>query len=145
MRAHTILLMDARARGDDRAARALLDEIFVQPEAHYNPVLLVERARYDVNGGDYRSGMDAARTAEQHWARLPSALVFTKTAEIYELQAAAAQGLFYRTPGDAALLDSASAAWRRYREHVQTRERADLVARADNQLARLADIRRRTQ
>jgi hypothetical protein len=145
IRALTILLIDARARGDDGAARAHLDTLFAQPEVHYNPVLLVERSRYAVNGGDYRRGFDAARTAEQHWARLPSSLVFSKTAEIYELQAAAAQGLFYRSGGDPALLDAASTAWKRYRDHVQSRDRTDLVAKADDQLARLDDIRRRIQ
>lgn len=142
-RSRMLLVMNARARQDDTALKLYLDELSRRPENAYNPVILVEYARYHANKGDYERAIDKARLAERHWARMPSDLIFLKKAEIYEVLAASHQGLFYRSEDDIDLLDAALGAWRRYREHVGSGSRADLVTRADREIAKLETIRKR--
>jgi hypothetical protein len=117
----------------------------VLPENQYNPVFLADLARWHANHGDYARAIETADKAERYWARLPSELVFSKKAEIYEIQAAATQGRFYKSKDDLELLERASSAWQKYRGHVATRDRTDLVKRADDELAKLADIKERLQ
>jgi len=144
-RSRALLLVDAQKRADDTAVHRYLDELMVLPENQYNPVFLTDYARWHANHGEYERAIEKANTAERYWARLPSELVFSKKGEIYEIQAAATQGRFYKSKDDLELLDRAVAAWEKYREHVATRDRSDLVKRADSELAKLADIQRRLQ
>lgn len=122
-----------------------LDDLMVLPENRYNPLYLSELAQWYVNAGRYEQALEAANKAEQYWARLPSSQVFEKKAEIYEAQAAAWQGLFYRSEDDMELLEKAIRHWRKYREHVASRSRTDLARHADDQLAKLEDIQHRLQ
>ena len=115
----------------------------VEPTPEPIPVFLADLARYHVNRGNYQSALDNAILAERYWARLPSALVFSKKAEIYEVQAAAYQGLFYKSEDDLELLDQAIKHWEKYRSHVRTKSRSDLTRRADKELTKLEDIRGR--
>ena len=144
-RSRALLLVDAQKRADDAAVKKYLDQLMVLPENQYNPVFLADLARWHANHGEYERALEKADKAERYSARLPSELVFSKTAEIYEIQAAATQGRFYRSKDDLELLDRAVAAWEKYREHVATRERSDLVKRADDELAKLAYIKERLQ
>lgn len=140
-RARTLLLMNAQKRGDSKATRAYLDDLMGLPENRYNPVLLTDYARYNVNRGEYSKAIEQASLAERNWARLPSELVFTKKAEIYEIQAAAYQGRFYKNSEDAELLENAVRYWTKYRDHVSTKGRSDLAKKADAELEKLADIK----
>jgi hypothetical protein len=144
-RSRALLLVDAQKRKDDTAVRKYLDQLMVLPENQYNPVFLADLARWHANHGDYARAIETADKAERYWARLPSELVFSKKAEIYEIQAAATQGRFYKSKDDLELLERASSAWQKYRGHVATRDRTDLVKRADDELAKLADIKERLQ
>lgn len=144
-RSRAILLMNAQTKGDDNAARRYLDELMAQPENQYNPVFLSDLARWYVNHGDYDRALTRAQTAERYWARLPSELVFAKKAEIYEVQAAAWQGRFYRSPEQLEYLDNAIRTWERYEAHVATRARTDLQTRARNEIARLQSLREKLQ
>ncbi len=144
-RSRALLLVDAQKRADDTAAKKYLDQLMVLPENQYNPVFLTDLARWHANHGEYERALEKAEKAERYWARLPSELVFSKKAEIYEIQAAATQGRFYKAKDDLELLERASAAWQKYRTHVATRDRTDLVKRADGELAKLADIKERLQ
>lgn len=144
-RSRALLLVDAQKRADDTAAKKYLDQLMVLPENQYNPVFLTDLARWHANHGEYERALEKAEKAERYWARLPSELVFSKKAEIYEIQAAATQGRFYKAKDDLELLERASAAWQKYRTHVATRDRSDLVKRADGELAKLADIKERLQ
>lgn len=142
-RSRALLLMNAQRKGDSKAQRRYLDQLMAVPENQYNPVYLTDLARWYVNSGDYDRALEKASLAERHWARLPSELVFTKKAEIYEIQAAAWQGRFYTSDGDAELLDNAIRHWERYKAHVASRSRQDLLQRADAQIAKLHDIQER--
>jgi hypothetical protein len=142
-RSRMLLIMNAKSRQDSPAVKRYLDDLSRRPENSYNPVILVEHARYLVNTGDYRQALDKAALAERHWARLPSELVLAKKTEIYEIQAAASQGLFYRSEDDVHLLDTALRGWQKYREHVDSLARSDLVARADREIAKLETTRKR--
>lgn len=144
-RSRAILLMNAQTKGDDNAARRYLDDLMAQPENQYNPVFLSDLARWYVNHGDYDRALTRAQTAERYWARLPSELVFAKKAEIYEVQAAAWQGRFYRAPEQLEYLDNAIRTWERYEAHVATRARSDLQTRARNEIARLQSLREKLQ
>ena len=126
-------------------ARRYLDELMALPENQYNPVFLSDLARWYVNHGDYERALARAQTAERYWARLPSELVFAKKAEIYEVQAAAWQGRFYRTPEQLDYLDNAIRTWERYEAHVATKARTDLQTRARNEIARLQSLREKLQ
>ncbi len=139
-RARTLLFMDAERRKDTRSSARYLAEIMSVPENRYNPIFLVEQARSEIRSGSYKRALASANKAEQYWARLPSELVFTKKAEIYEIQAAAAQGLFYASEGDQELLQESIRLWQRYRDHVSTKGRKDLAAKADTELATLHEL-----
>lgn len=144
-RSRALLLMNAQRKGDDKGQRKYLDQLMLLPENQYNPVYLTDYARWYVNHGDYDRALEKAQLAERHWARLPSELVFSKKAEIYEIEAAAWQGKFYTSDGDLDLLQNAIKNWQRYRSHVTTKQRQDLAQRADTQLAKLEDIRQRLE
>ncbi len=142
-RSRVLLAMNAKARGDDSALKRYLDQLVSKPENQYNPTVLVELARYYVNKGDYQRALDKAILAERHWARIPPELIFIKKAEIYEIQAAAYQGLFYRSEDNLGLLDKALRHWQKYRNHVKTKSRSDLLARADTEIEKLEKIKAR--
>lgn len=144
-RSRALLLMNAQRKGDDKATRSYLDQLMVLPENQYNPVYLTDYARWHVNHAEYDKALDKASLAERYWARIPPELVFSKKAEIYEIQAAAWQGKFYKSDEDMDLLGSAIKGWERYRQHVSTKSRTDLQKRADTELARLQDIREKLQ
>ncbi len=142
-RSRALLLMNAQRNGDDSAAKRYLDQLMLLPENQYNPVYLSDLGRYLVNHKQYSAALQKADLAERYWARLPSELVFSKKAEIYETQAAAWQGRFYQSEDDMELLEQAIRHWQKYRDHVQTKSRSDLARRADTELAKLEDIRTR--
>jgi hypothetical protein len=143
-RAQTLLLLDAKARGDGRGRDAAMAALMGQPENRYNPALLVEQAELQVERRQWKSALDTARRAEQHWARLPSELVWSRKAMMYELQALANTGLFYDSEGDDLVaLQSAIRDWERFERHVATGDRADLAARAAGQLSKLRAIQDR--
>jgi hypothetical protein len=144
-RSRALLLMNAQRRSDDAATRKYLDEIMLLPENQYNPVYLTDYARWHVNHGEYDKALEKASLAERYWARIPPELVFTKKAEIYEIQAASYQGKFYKSDEDLELLGNAIRGWERYRQHVATKSRTDLQKRADAELAKLQDIREKLQ
>jgi serine/threonine protein kinase len=144
-RARALLLMNAQHKGDDKGTRKYLDQLMLLPENQYNPVYLTDYARWHVNHAEYDKALDKASLAERYWARIPPELVFSKKAEIYEIQAAAYQGRFYKSGEDLELLGSAIKGWERYRQHVTTKSRTDLQKRADAELARLQDIREKLQ
>ncbi|MDP2310607.1 MAG: hypothetical protein Q8P18_31600 [Pseudomonadota bacterium] len=144
-RARALLLMNAQHKGDDKGTRKYLDQLMLLPENQYNPVYLTDYARWHVNHSEYEKALDKASLAERYWARIPPELVFSKKAEIYEIQAAAYQGRFYKSGEDLELLGSAIKGWERYRQHVTTKSRTDLQKRADAELARLQDIREKLQ
>jgi hypothetical protein len=144
-RSRALLLMNAQRKSDDASTRRYLDQIMALPENRYNPVYLVDQARYAVNHGDFSGAIEKAQLAERYWGRLPPELVFSKKAEIYEIEAAAWQGRFYKSGSDLELLDHAIRDWERYRDHVASRAREDLSKRAETQIAKLTDIRSRLQ
>jgi uncharacterized protein HemY len=147
-RAYTILAADAQARGDTVAAERYLERLMTLVENRFSPVLLSELARLQVNRRRYASALRNANTAEQHWARIPSSVMFERKSEIYEVQAAATQGLLYESDDEREqleLLDEALQRWTRYREHADAGARTDLVARADAQIDKLRAIRSRLE
>jgi hypothetical protein len=145
-RANTLLFLDAKARNDPKARDESLGRLMAMPENAYNPVLLVECAQISIDRRQWDAALKAAHTAEQHWARLPSDLVFGRKAMIYEIEALAETGLYYDSDGaDKEHLDEAIRDWDRYREHVQTKSRQDLLAHADQQLAELHEIQKRVE
>jgi hypothetical protein len=147
-RSRAILLMDAQRRGDARAAGRHLEDLMRLPENQYDPVFLSELSRVQVNRRQYQAALSTALKAEQHWARLPSTLVFDKKAEIFEVQAAATQGLLYESDDLTAqlgLIDDAILRWRRLQEHGRQGGSASLEGRALSQIQKLEDIRRRLQ
>ncbi len=144
-RSRLLLVMNAKAKGDSSAVKRYLDELSLRPENQYNPVVLSEYARYYVNKRDYQRALDKAVLAERHWARLPPELVFVKKAEIYEVEAAAYQGLFYKSEDNLDLLDKSIRHWQKFREHVMTESRTDLQGRANREIEKLENIRDRLQ
>ncbi len=144
-RSRALLLMNAQKKGDDAAVHKYLDQALSLPENQYNPVFLADYARWHVNRGEWDKALEKAGKAERYWARLPSELVFSKKTEIYEVEAAAWQGKFYKSGEDPELLENAVRAWERYRDHVSTKDRSDLVKKADEQITKLNDIRGRLQ
>ena len=144
-RSRWLLMMNATKKGDETAAKRYLDQAMTLPENAYNPALLAEVARWHVNRGEYERALQKAGDAERNWARLPSSLVFAKKAEIYEVEAAAWQGKFYKSGEDLELLNNAVRGWERYRSHVATQDKADLAKRADVEIAKLNDIRARLE
>lgn len=145
-RARTLLYLDAKARGDEAMRDAHLAAMLLVPENKYNPVLLVEKALIAVDKQDWQTALKSSQTAEQHWARLPSELVFTRKAMIYEIEAVSNTGLFYESSGENQdLLLQAIRGWERYKTHVNSKNRNDLVARADENLNKLYEIQRRLE
>jgi len=145
-RAHTLLFLDAKSRGDTKARDQNLAAMMTLPENTYNPVLLVESAQIAIDRKQWDAALKQAKTAEQHWARLPSDLVFGRKAMIYEIEALAETGLYYDSDGaDKEHLEQAIRNWDRYREHVQTKSRQDLLTHADQQLAELHEIQKRVE
>ena len=144
-RARVWLYDDATVRGALSERRTHLRELMRNPENQYNPVFLTEQAQVALAFKDYREALDAARRAEQHWARLPSSAVFQRKAMIYEQQAAAWYGIFVASDGaELDALHQSIRAWQRYRQHVSSRDPA-LAARADDQITRLNDIQARVE
>lgn len=145
-RARTLMYLDAKARGDDTTRDQHLAAMMALPENRYNPILLVETAQIAIDHKEWQQALRAAQTAEQHWARIPSELVFSRKAMIYEIEALAQTGMFYGSDSeDRDRLAQAIRGWERYRSHVQTKARADLLTRADEHLEQLNEIQRRLE
>lgn len=142
--ARAILYQDAKARGDMFDREQHLDAILSLPRNEYNPQYLVEQAELYLRQGDYETALDRARQAERNWARLPSDILFSRKAMIYETEALAYQGLF-NDAGDPDNLYRSMRAWERYKTHVASGDRSDLARRADDQLARLAEMQERIE
>jgi serine/threonine protein kinase len=144
--AQALLYEDARARQDGRARRLYLDNILALPENQYRPEYLVEDALLALNAGQYSTALSQAQLAERHWARLPSNLVFSRRAAIFEVQAEARTGLFYLSEGDdIEQLDQAIRDWGKYRRHVGTRGRTELMGKADQAIVHLNEMRTRLE
>jgi serine/threonine protein kinase len=144
-RSRTLLLMNAEASGDRRATSKYLDELFELPENTYNAVFLAKKANLAVNDGRYQTALDTSKKAERYWGRIPPELVFATKSDIYEVQAASYQGLFYADPDDLELLESAILGWEKYKRHVMTKGQAGNAEKADRQIAKLEDTRERLQ
>jgi len=145
-RALVLLYQDAKARDDLADREKYIDAIMSVPENEYNPQFLTEQAEIAIQHKDWDTALEKANLAERHWARLPSDLIFTRKAMIYEIQASAYQGKFYASGGED--LDSLYAAirsWEKYQRHVETKQREDLNARAEEQLAKLYDMKKRLE
>jgi serine/threonine protein kinase len=145
-RSQILLYEDAKARSDRGAARQYLDAVMALPENQYNPTLLVEQASVAFDKRDYKTAIDRATRAEQNWARLPSDLVFSRKALMYELQAASWQGRFYDSGGeDLESLNQAIRGWQKYQRHVNTKSRSDLSRKADAEIRKLTDMQQRLE
>jgi serine/threonine protein kinase len=144
-RSRSLLLMNAEQSDDGRAVKRYLDQLMELPENQYNSVFLAKQAAWYANRKMYRDALSAAGTAERYWARIPPDLVFETKADIYETQAAAYQGLFYESEDDLDLLQDAVDGWEKYKRHVLTKGGASEASRADAQIAKLEDIRRRLE
>lgn len=144
-RSRALLLMNAQQKNDDSASKRYLDQLMLLPENQYNPVFLTDQARWYVNHGDYSNALAKAQLAERYWARLPSELVFSRKAEIYEIEAASWQGRFYQDSSRTDYLDNAIRAWQRYQEHVGKSTRSDLQKRASDAIANLQSIREKSK
>ena len=142
----TLLYLDAKARDDVDVQRDHLARLMARPENKYNPVLLVEGALDAAGREDWDQALAQARQAELHWARLPSDLVFSRKALIYEIKAVAHTGRFYASEGESLNdLNRAIREWQNFRRHVNAGDRPDLVDRADKQIKRLTDIQGRLE
>ena len=139
-----LLLINAESNRNARNVKLYLDQLFQLDENRYNPVFLSKSARWSVNNGNYSRASADARRAEQHWARIPPSLVFETKTEIFEVQAAALQGLFYESEDDLELLDKALRGWNKYIRHVEDR-RSDLVEHASEQIRSLEYARSRLE
>ncbi len=145
-RSLTLLYQDAKARNDAASRKVYLDRLMAVPESQYKPELLVEQAQMAFARQDYDGALRYAARAEQHWARLPTDLVFSRKAMIYEIQGAAWTARFNKSEGaDATALESAIAAWEKYRTHVASQPAQGLEPKAEQQLARLYDAQKRLQ
>ena len=143
-RSRALLLMNAQRNNDTRATQQYLEELMRKPENQYNPVYLTDYARYYANRGSYTRALEQASLAERHWQRLPSDLIFLKKAEIYEIQAASYQGLFYDSESDLDLLAKSIRHWQKLKEHAQGRD-SSRISRAEGELEKLYDIQRRLE
>ncbi|MEO0602494.1 MAG: hypothetical protein AAF211_13715, partial [Myxococcota bacterium] len=145
-RARTLLYLNAKKRGQVEERRGHLGLLMTKPENKYSPVLLVEHAQDAMEQKQYGKALERAKVAEQHWARMPPALVFTRKALIYEIEALAHTGLFYESEGrDLNELRGAIRGWERFQRHVSTKGRDDMAARAEQQLERLRQLEERLQ
>lgn len=144
-RSRALLLMNAEKKGDTNASKRYLGELMQLPENRYNPVYLSKEAVYLANDKRYADALARADLAERHWARTPPELVYKTKLDIYAVQAASYQGLFYASGGDTETLDKAIRAWKRYRDHVASKGDQALVSKADTELAKLEDARVRLE
>ena len=144
-RSRALLLMNAEQKGDKRAVKRYLDQLMVLPENQYNSVYLAKKATWYVNQGSYQTALDTATEAERYWARIPPDLVFSTKADIYACQAASWQGLFYKDGEDLDLLDNAVRSWEKYRRHAMTKSDNQMARRADTEIEKLEDVRRRLE
>jgi hypothetical protein len=145
-RSRVLLYEDAKARGDLDGRQAYMNAVMEVAENRYNPTLLIEEAELAILRKDYRGAVDQANAAERQWQRLPSDILFSRKAMIYEIQAAGYQGLFYESGGDDMdSLANAIRAWEKYRRHAETRSRTDMSDKADKQLAKLQDMQKRLE
>jgi hypothetical protein len=144
-RSRALLLMNAQQKNDDAGSKRYLDQLMALPENQYNPVFLTDQARWYVNHGNYADALAKAQLAERYWARLPSDLVFSQKAEMYEIEAASWQGRFYQDSSHLDYLDNAIRAWQRYQEHVASSNRTDLQKKAGDALANLESIREKVK
>jgi hypothetical protein len=141
-----LLYQDAKARDDLDDREHYIGQVMSMSENQYNPQFLTEQAEIAIRREDYESALEKANLAERHWARLPSDLIFSRKAMIYEIQAGAYQGKFYDSGGeDLDSLYQAIRAWEKYQRHVETRSREDLTVRAEDQLAKLYDMKKRLE
>jgi serine/threonine protein kinase len=140
--ARALLLINAEKAKNGRNVKKYLDQLFYLDENRYNPVFLSKRARWYANNRKYDRALADAQKAEQHWARIPPTLVFETKAEIFEVQAASLQGLFYKSEDDTDLLDKAIRGWTKYARHVDSR-REDLGNHAQAQIKKLDYARKR--
>ena len=117
-----------------------------QPENEYRPEFLVEEAELAIRSGNFSSALEKANLAERYWQRLPSELIFSRKAMIFEIAASAHTGLFYDSDGQQMdALDNAIRGWEKYKRHVESKSRNDLMARADRQLDKLYDMQQRLE
>lgn len=145
-RANVILYQHAKAKDDNRARARYLASIMSIPENQYNPQFLVEEAELAIRKKDWETAIAKADLAERQWARLPSDLIFSRKAMIYEIQAGGWQGRFYDSEGtDMDALQQAIRAWDKYVRHVQTKNRADLAVKGETQANRLRDMQSRLE
>ncbi|MBX2796142.1 MAG: protein kinase [Myxococcales bacterium] len=145
-RARTLLYLDAKARDDAKARQSHIALLMTLPANRYNPVLLVEEAQEAADREDWPAALKSARSAEQHWARIPPELVYTRKALIYEIMASSHTGQFYASEGtEVEMLDQAIRDWERFRAHVSTKDRPELIQRADKKLERLHGIKKRVE
>lgn len=144
-RSRSLLLMNAEQKDDSKAVKRYLDQLMVLPENTYDSVLLSKEATWYVNTKRYQTALDKADKAERYWARIPSPLVFQTKADIYECQAASWQGLFYADGEDLDLLEHAITGWETYRRHVLTKNQTEEAKRAEAQIAKLEDVRKRLE
>ncbi|MBL8614205.1 MAG: protein kinase [Deltaproteobacteria bacterium] len=143
-RSRTILAMDARQKRSTSGEKRYLDELLSLPENKYNPLVLIDVARFDLNAKQYGRALERASLAERHWQRIPPELMADKKAQIYELEAKASKGLMHTAADEARqreLCQQAIRYWQRYAQQVAGR--ADLVEVANRELASLEDIRKR--
>ncbi len=137
-RGFTLLYEDAKARGDKSSTQSYLDRLLAVPANSSRPELLIEAAQLSFDRSDWDGAIRWAQKAEQHWARLPSDLVFSSKASIFELQARSWTSKSVAGGGaDSASLDAAIRGWEKYRTHVSTQPSRGLVGRAEEQLAKL--------
>jgi len=145
-RAQVLLYQDAKGRDDLTGRERHIEGIMSSPENQYNPQYLTEQAEIAMRRDDFDTALERANLAERHWARLPSELIFSRKAMIYDIQASAHQGKFYESGGeDLESLYQAIRSWEKYQRHVQTKSRDDLTVRAEEQLAKLYDMKRRME
>ena len=143
-RARTLLYLDAKKRGRVEERRGHLGLLMKLPENQYNPVLLVEHAQEAMEQKQYRQALARAEEAEQHWARIPSSLLFTRKALIYEIEAVAHTGMFFESEGqDLNELQGAIRGWEKFQRHVSQKGRTEMAKRAEQQLKRLRDLEER--
>jgi hypothetical protein len=144
-RSRALLLMNAEQDQDIQAAKRYLDQLMVLPENRYNSVYLSKQAVWYVNRGSYSQALETANQAERYWARIPSELVFGTKADIYETKASSYQGLFYASEDDLDLLDQAVSGWSTYKRHMSSKGSAAEAERAQGQINKLENIRKRLE
>lgn len=143
-RARTLLYLNAKKRGKVEEQRGHLKLLMSLKENQYNPVLLVEDAADAIGQKQYDEALSRAKVAEQHWARMPPSLVFTRKALIYEIEALAHTGQFFDSEGkDVNALRGAIRGWEKFQRHVAEKGRNDMVERAAQNLQRLRELEER--